>query len=253
MENMKLIESKAEQAYSLLETGQLGEACDVFLDVWESLKELMQQRSLINLDELQAAYPWSDFVTNWVQDFEQELHNAGLDNPAYFEKRITYCFELLERSEGMDSLLIENTRRALADSFFATGKPEECDRLYRKWLDEDPAWGWGYIGWSDCYQFGDYSNNIDHMKAEQIIRPALTIPDIRDRLDVLERALDIYLAIDDFQKAEELKREIKPLLNHSMLINMNQETLVRANIEHIGRNDPCPCGSGKKYKKCCGR
>lgn len=23
--------------------------------------------------------------------------------------------------------------------------------------------------------------------------------------------------------------------------------------EKIGRNDPCPCGSGKKYKKCCGR
>jgi uncharacterized protein YecA (UPF0149 family) len=21
----------------------------------------------------------------------------------------------------------------------------------------------------------------------------------------------------------------------------------------IGRNEPCPCGSGKKYKKCCGR
>ena len=21
----------------------------------------------------------------------------------------------------------------------------------------------------------------------------------------------------------------------------------------IGRNDPCPCGSGKKYKRCCGR
>ena len=25
-----------------------------------------------------------------------------------------------------------------------------------------------------------------------------------------------------------------------------------ANGEKIGRNDPCPCGSGKKYKKCCG-
>ena len=23
--------------------------------------------------------------------------------------------------------------------------------------------------------------------------------------------------------------------------------------QHVGRNDPCPCGSGKKYKKCCGR
>lgn len=22
---------------------------------------------------------------------------------------------------------------------------------------------------------------------------------------------------------------------------------------NVGRNDPCPCGSGKKYKKCCGR
>jgi preprotein translocase subunit SecA len=24
------------------------------------------------------------------------------------------------------------------------------------------------------------------------------------------------------------------------------------NAAKIGRNDPCPCGSGKKYKKCCG-
>jgi preprotein translocase subunit SecA len=23
--------------------------------------------------------------------------------------------------------------------------------------------------------------------------------------------------------------------------------------DKVGRNDPCPCGSGKKYKKCCGR
>ncbi|MBQ2004967.1 MAG: SEC-C domain-containing protein, partial [Peptococcaceae bacterium] len=21
----------------------------------------------------------------------------------------------------------------------------------------------------------------------------------------------------------------------------------------VGRNDPCPCGSGKKYKHCCGK
>ena len=24
-------------------------------------------------------------------------------------------------------------------------------------------------------------------------------------------------------------------------------------VKKVGRNDPCPCGSGKKYKKCCGR
>jgi uncharacterized protein YecA (UPF0149 family) len=24
-------------------------------------------------------------------------------------------------------------------------------------------------------------------------------------------------------------------------------------VAGVGRNDPCPCGSGKKYKKCCGQ
>ena len=27
----------------------------------------------------------------------------------------------------------------------------------------------------------------------------------------------------------------------------------RRDHEKIGRNDPCPCGSGKKFKKCCGK
>jgi uncharacterized protein YecA (UPF0149 family) len=26
---------------------------------------------------------------------------------------------------------------------------------------------------------------------------------------------------------------------------------VRGEAPKVGRNDPCPCGSGKKYKKCC--
>ena len=30
-------------------------------------------------------------------------------------------------------------------------------------------------------------------------------------------------------------------------------TAKKAAAEKIGRNDPCPCGSGKKYKNCCGR
>mgnify|MGYP003307408249 CR=1 FL=1 len=33
---------------------------------------------------------------------------------------------------------------------------------------------------------------------------------------------------------------------------ISQPPLVRAEAK-IGRNDPCPCGSGKKYKKCCGK
>jgi preprotein translocase subunit SecA len=32
-----------------------------------------------------------------------------------------------------------------------------------------------------------------------------------------------------------------------------KKTLIKAVGKKVGRNDPCPCGSGKKYKKCCGR
>ena len=27
----------------------------------------------------------------------------------------------------------------------------------------------------------------------------------------------------------------------------------KVNENKVGRNDPCPCGSGKKYKQCCGK
>ena len=41
------------------------------------------------------------------------------------------------------------------------------------------------------------------------------------------------------EKREEIKKEYK-------------ESKIVRNENKIGRNDPCPCGSGKKYKKCCG-
>lgn len=35
--------------------------------------------------------------------------------------------------------------------------------------------------------------------------------------------------------------------------NEPKQTTVKREGDKIGRNDPCPCGSGKKYKNCCGR
>jgi preprotein translocase subunit SecA len=32
-----------------------------------------------------------------------------------------------------------------------------------------------------------------------------------------------------------------------------KKPVVRRASEKVGRNDPCPCGSGKKYKQCCGK
>ena len=43
----------------------------------------------------------------------------------------------------------------------------------------------------------------------------------------------------------------------AMLESMNAQQAPRAQpsaaMKNVGRNDPCPCGSGKKYKKCCGQ
>ena len=33
----------------------------------------------------------------------------------------------------------------------------------------------------------------------------------------------------------------------------SENTTIRRTSPKIGRNDPCPCGSGKKYKNCCGK
>ena len=46
---------------------------------------------------------------------------------------------------------------------------------------------------------------------------------------------------------------------HQFVTRYNAETPSEPKAEpvhvaqKIGRNEPCPCGSGKKYKKCCGR
>ena len=39
----------------------------------------------------------------------------------------------------------------------------------------------------------------------------------------------------------------------STLENPDVDRTIRRDTQKVGRNDPCPCGSGKKYKNCCGR
>lgn len=48
---------------------------------------------------------------------------------------------------------------------------------------------------------------------------------------------------------EEEKKHLQPLPKNDRDGSVGEQTVVKG--EKIGRNDPCPCGSGKKYKKCC--
>lgn len=48
-------------------------------------------------------------------------------------------------------------------------------------------------------------------------------------------------------------KEIYPEEELKRLYKEQKESGTIRKEKKIGRNDPCPCGSGKKYKKCCGR
>ena len=37
----------------------------------------------------------------------------------------------------------------------------------------------------------------------------------------------------------------------NQLLSVMEDTDEENQTQKVGRNDPCPCGSGKKYKKCC--
>ena len=54
-----------------------------------------------------------------------------------------------------------------------------------------------------------------------------------------------------------LYKELKPIINNMRCWSLNgykpTEITVQSEGKKVGRNEPCPCGSGKKYKHCCGK
>ncbi len=61
---------------------------------------------------------------------------------------------------------------------------------------------------------------------------------------------------EDIQKLEQetkKEREMRLVAGETTEEKKSKKSPVKRNGKKIGRNDPCPCGSGLKYKKCCGR
>jgi preprotein translocase subunit SecA len=74
----------------------------------------------------------------------------------------------------------------------------------------------------------------------------------RIRQEIVQKLFRIQLARDDdVARMEEEQRRKKEFLERHTAGSQKGKTVVRD--ERIGRNEPCPCGSGKKYKKCCGQ
>ena len=70
------------------------------------------------------------------------------------------------------------------------------------------------------------------------------INEIQD--DIAKLVYRVNLVQEPPQAEDHLKNA---RVNHSESVSQTPQ----AHKDEVGRNDPCPCGSGKKYKNCCGK
>jgi preprotein translocase subunit SecA len=72
------------------------------------------------------------------------------------------------------------------------------------------------------------------------------------RQEVLQKLFRVQLAREeDIEQMEARRRQQQMTLNRMGSDSEGKKPVTREE-EKVGRNDPCPCGSGKKHKKCCG-
>ena len=70
------------------------------------------------------------------------------------------------------------------------------------------------------------------------------------RQDTIRMLLTVRVKTEEDTKREQ---KVKEVATNAGGDNSDKKRPVRkAASEKVGPNDPCPCGSGKKYKKCCG-
>jgi len=238
----ELLDDKIEAGYELQGPGRDAAACRIWLDAWRDVLGLLDRGGLTSIREFDERFRGSQSLFNWIQDLEDALWNAGLEDRQFLTARIAVCEEGLRRFQAEDQLMTENRWRALAESYFELGEAAKAEALYRDWLHADPRWGWGWIGWSDGYGFT--RNQLqDWPRAEQILREGLAVDQVRDRPDILERLADVCTKQGRKGEATELRKQAK---------RESAVAATRVTKPKIGRNEPCPCGSGKKFKKCCG-
>ncbi len=84
--------------------------------------------------------------------------------------------------------------------------------------------------------------NMIELVKQQTIGTLLRIQLVRD--DELERLEE--------ERRKEKERELEMARRSSGDGEPSRKPIKRSQ-EKVGRNAPCPCGSGKKYKKCCGK
>lgn len=279
--SFEMLDDKMQAGYELRDAGDSAGACSIWLPAWKDVLHIIDKAGIESIGEFDYLFRGTEAVFNWIQDLQDELLNAGLEDRRFLAERVAVCEEGLKRFEAEDDLTTQNRRRALAESYFELGEISKADALFQESLKADPRWGWGWIGWSDCYRF-TRTGPVEMNRAEELLREGLAIPEVRDRQYLVDRLADLYEEQGRVEEAAELGRHADSirethevgldggLIRHKTTMTFGGEGLPLNELpkaaddlrrgfsrpavagRKVGRNEPCPCGSGKKFKKCCG-
>jgi uncharacterized protein YchJ len=284
--SFEMLDDKMQAGYELMESRQVTAACRVWLEAWDDVLYFFDKAGFETISEFDARFLGSQSLFNWIQELESELWNAGLEDRQFLVRRIALCEKALGMFDAGEPLLVENCRRAIAESCFELGDTGKADSLYREWLDADPQWGWGWIGWSDCYRL-TRTEFKDASRAEALLREGMAIEGVRDFEYLADRLIDLCEEQGRTEEADEIRREAEmrkqasqqaveilpgaKVVSVRKTVDLSNKGLPLSEVARlaghfrassksatggtrkVGRNDLCPCGSGKKFKKCCGK
>lgn len=97
---------------------------------------------------------------------------------------------------------------------------------------------------------------IEHLENMESLKDSVRLRAYGQRDPLVEYKKEAHLLFKEFLEICE-KNMIEGVMKASINSQVNpmqkfSESNQPTKKEEINRNDPCPCGSGKKYKKCCG-
>jgi len=268
IQNLEMLDDKMQKGYELLTDStnhRLLErininVLEVWGEIWDDIKNMMDKHGINDIKSFDHVFGGTQSIFNWSMDYDMELENAIVENLEFAQTRIDFCTEYIERYKDKNEHNIKEMMRNVAGIYFRIGNIDFGEELLSKYLKDDPRWGWGWIEWSDQYSLYEDNGIKNTDKAIGILKQGLDVKGLNDRGDVLDRLHNIYIDMDMQDEAEEVMKEINQIGNKKQEMHSTGFITEDSNISNpyvarkkIGRNNPCPCDSGKKYKKCCGK
>ena len=256
--------------YDRLEAGDRAGAARLWLAAWGSFLQAVDESGVEDLDDFDEQVSGYDYVSGWASRFANEVWDAAYEERLSTAAGLDFTTEFLRRFEMSERHATEEVRRVHGLLHARAGRLHDADALFGRWLAEEPRWGWGWIYWAACYTYAAPDGMSSDVRSIQILQRGATVPGLRDTRDVLEELADQLAFVGRKQEAEEVRRrraslpeeeadaeELSELpteptsADPGLRESPSEGEPRRAN--KVGRNQPCPCGSGRKFKKCCGR